>query len=101
METEPKLKTVRGIKRIPECATLSRDFVDYLRNLGVVKGTRVPIIKRFIWKYTSEEAALIQSVWHFRKKEFELSKSIQLAQKSLERRDFQKMEMNLFSDWGS
>ena len=96
-----KLITVRGIQKIPECSQMSRKFVDYLRDLDVVKGTRVTIVKRSVWKFTPNEAAIIQSVWYFRKQGFDLPKSIELAQKAQGRRDQKKMEPALFADLAS
>lgn len=101
MDTEIKLITVRGIQRIPECKELPRQFVDYLRDLGVVAGTKVKIVKREVWKYSPAEAAVIQSVWYFRKRGFDLPKSIELAKKSQNRRDLKKMEPHLFSEIAS
>ncbi|MFI5304442.1 MAG: hypothetical protein ACHQYP_06555 [Nitrospiria bacterium] len=101
METGTRLITVRGIQKIPECQKLTRFFVNYLRDLRIVSGTKVLIKKREVWKYTLQEAALIQSVWHFRKRGFDLTKSIELAQKSQTRRDQKRMEPNLYSDLAS
>ena len=96
-----KLITVRTIKKLPECATMPRFFANYLRALGEVKGVKVPIVKREVWKYTREEAALIQSVWHFRQRGFDLPKSIELAKKSQSRRECKKKEETLFSEAAS
>lgn len=99
METEIKLLTVRFIKKHnAECAEMTRQFVTYLKDLGVIAGTQVKIKKREVWKFTPQEAAVIQSVWYFRKKGFDLKKSIELARKSQQRRDLKRSEQNLFAD---
>lgn len=101
METGTGLITVRGIQNIPGCQGLSRFFVNYLRDLEIISGTKVLIKKRAVWKYTPREVALIQSVWHFRTRGFDLTKSIELAQKSQTRRDRKRAEPNLYSDLAS
>lgn len=99
MEPAIKLMTVRALKKNNgECAGLSRQFVTYLRKLGVISGTQVQIVKRNVWKFTPQEAALIQSVWYFRKKGFDFRKSIELGQKAQHRRDLKRSEKNLFAD---
>jgi hypothetical protein len=98
MDPAVKLISVRGIKKLSECGKMPRQFVDYLKELGVVSGTKVPIVKRDVWKYTPQEAAVIQSVWYFRGRGFDLQKSIELAKKSQERREHKLNEDNLFAE---
>jgi hypothetical protein len=101
MEPGIKLITLRRIKRMEHCKDMTRQFVQYLRVLGVVTGTKVKIIQREVWKYSPAEVAVIQSVWYFRKKGFDLPKSIEFAKKSEKRRDLKAMEPQLFSDTAS
>lgn len=98
MEPATKLISVRGIRRMDDCKNMPRQFVDYLRDLGVVTGVQTPIVIRKVWKYTPREAAVIQSVWYFKEKGFAINKAIELAQKSQERRDSKQKEQNLFTD---
>ena len=98
METGVKLISVRGIKKIPECKEMPRHFIDYLKDLGVVVGTKVLIVKREVWKYSQAEAAIIQSVWYFRKRGFDLKKSTDLAMKSQNRREQKMTAQNLFAE---
>jgi len=62
MEPAVKLISVRGIKKIPECKEVQLHFIDYLKDLGVIKGTMILIVNRKVWKYSPAEAAIIQSV---------------------------------------
>ena len=101
MEAGIKLMTLRSIKRMEHCKEMTRQFVQYLRVLGVVTGTKVKIIERDVWKYSPAEVAVIQSVWYFRKKGFDLPKSIEFAKKSEKRRDLKAMEPQLFSNTAS
>ena len=95
------LITVRSIQKIPECVKMPRQFVEYLRDISVVKGAKVPIVKREVWKYTRLEAGMIQSVWYFRQRGFDLKKSIELARKSQSRRDQKEKEETLFTEMAS
>ena len=101
MEAGIKLITLRSIKRMEHCKEMTRQFVQYLRVLGVVTGTKVKIVERDVWKYSPAEVAVIQSVWYFRKKGFDLPKSIELANKSQQRRDLKTLEPHLFSNTAS
>jgi hypothetical protein len=101
MESGIKLITLRSIKKMEHCKEMTRQFVQYLRLLGVVTGTRVKIVERDVWKYSPAEAAVIQSVWYFRKKGFDLPKSIEFAKKSQKRRNLKAMEPHLFSEIAS
>ena len=101
MEAGIKLITLRSIKRMEHCKEMTRQFVQYLRVLGVVTGTKVKIIERDVWKYSPAEVAVIQSVWYFRKKGFDLPKSIELAKKSQQRRDLKALEPRLFPNTAS
>jgi hypothetical protein len=93
--------SVWEIQRLEEGKDLPRQIVDYLSDLGVVAVTKVFIVTREVWKYAFVEAAIIQSVWYFRKKGFDLPKSIALAKKSRNRRGLKKMEPNFFSKMAS
>jgi hypothetical protein len=100
---EDKLISLSGIKKHPENGSISRYFVEYLRDIGIIQGVKVPYKtgKRMIYKYTPQEASMIQSAWYFRQKGFDLSKSVELAQKSLGRRDQQRAATDLFPDLGA
>ncbi|MFI5305657.1 MAG: hypothetical protein ACHQYP_12790 [Nitrospiria bacterium] len=99
---EDKLISLSGMKKNPENGSISRYFVEYLRDLGLIQGVKIPYKtgKRMIYKYTPQEAFMIQSVWHFRKKGFDLLRSVELAQKSLNRKDQQHSANDLFTDLG-
>lgn len=102
MEPEIKLLTVRSIKKHNmACAGMTRQFVSYLKDLGVVAGMMEPLGKRKVWKFTPREATLIQAIWYLRTKGFDLQKSIELAKKSQARRDLNRLEQNLFTDLAS
>ena len=94
-----KLLNARQIKKIPGCAKMTRDFIDYLRvDRKVVNGTLVKWGTRNIYRFTPEEAALIQSVWYFRQLGYDYKNSIERANKAQERREEKKYEYNLFSN---
>ncbi|MFI5304939.1 MAG: hypothetical protein ACHQYP_09120 [Nitrospiria bacterium] len=100
---EDKLISLSGMKKNPENGSISRYFVEYLRDIGLIQGVKIPYKtgKRMIYKYTPQEASIIQSVWYFREKGFDLSKSVELAQKSLNRRNQERAVNDLFPDLGA
>jgi hypothetical protein len=101
LEINLKLNTVCGIQNIPKCSVISRVFVNYLIDLGVVKGTWIPIVNRFVLKYALEKGVIIQTERYSQKKGFDIRNFIQYAQKTQKRACIKMTEPSLFSEWGS
>jgi len=101
VEISLKLNNVCGIQNIPKCPVISREFVNYLIDLGVVKGTWIPIVNRFVLKYALEKTAIIQSDRYSRIKGFDIRNVIQCDQKTQKSGYLKMTEPSLSSEWDS